>query len=471
MRLLFFIASFITISFCSIGQRNLSLYSLKNTPQAMQVNPAFRPKTNVFLSIPAISTFSFAVNNSGFSLNQLLVPNSEDSLVLNNDDSFFNAMPKHNYVNIQMQNQLFAFGWKYRKNFYTFDIANTMSYEFDYTSDYVKFLFQGNGGSLLGNRADFDGIGLQIRDYISYGFGFNRIVNEKLTVGGKLKILSGVSDVSTESSTLGITTGTGGSSLAIDGALKINTSNSAYFFDSTKTMSQKLTSFTHSIAKFGNLGFAVDLGGTYAFSEKINLSASVIDLGYINWKSGVQNYEVKQFNYQFNGIDVGTYVKDTTNVFTTMRDSITKLFKQQQDKITYRKALATKFYIGGTYSLNKTINLGALWYSEIVRNSYRPALVLSSTVHLKSWFSATLNYGMYSRAYNNLGLGLSLRGGPVQFILMTDNILALPFLNMYNSRTASFSFGMNLTMGKGKDKTKKNQEEEKKQESLPASNG
>jgi hypothetical protein len=457
-------------SFCSFGQRNLSLYSLKNTPQAMQVNPAFRPKTNVFLSIPVISTFSFAVNNSGFSLSQLLVPNSSDSLVINSDDSFFNSMPKHNYLNIQMQNQLFSFGWKYRKNFYSFDISNTMSYEFDYTSDCVKFLFQGNGGSLLGNRADFDGIGLQIRDYISYGIGYNREVNEKLTVGGKLKILSGVSDVSTESSTLGITTGSGANSLAIDGSLKINTSNAAYFFDSTKTMNQKLTSFTNSIAKFGNLGFAVDLGATYALSEKINVSASMIDLGFINWKSGVQNFEVKQFNYQFNGVDVGTYVKDTTNVFTTMRDSITQLFKRQEDKTSYRKALATKFYIGGTYSLNKSVNLGALWYSEIVRNSYRPALVISSTVHLKSWLSATLNYGMYASAFNNLGIGLSLRGGPIQFVFMSDNILALPFFNMSNSRSASFSFGINLMIGKGKDKKNK-KEEEIKQESLPVSNG
>ncbi len=432
------------------AQRNLTLHSLKNTPQSMQVNPAFRPKTNVFISLPVIGFESFSCTNNGFALNQLFTADATDSLILNNKDDFFSNMPKNGYVNFQMQNLLLGFGWKWKKNYYSFDITNNFNYEFDYTSDWVKFLFQGNGGSLLGQRANFDGLGLQISDYIAYGIGYNREINDKLVVGGKLKILSGISNVRTKNTTFGLTTGSDGLSFALDGSANVNTSNSAVFFDSTKTDAQKMTSFTNSISKFGNFGLAIDLGATYQLNEKIALNASVIDLGFINWSSGIKNYQIKPFNYAFNGIDVGSYLKDTSNVLTTMTDSIKNIFKQTEDNTKYTSALATKFYIGGTYKLNKYFDLGGLWYNEIVRSTYRPALVISSTVHVKSWLSATINYGMYARAYNNLGFGLSLRGGPIQFFVLTDNLLALPIFNMYGSRAASASFGLNLLIGKGK---------------------
>ena len=57
---------------------------------------------------------------------------------------------------------------------------------------------------------------------------------------------------------------------------------------------------------------------------------------------------------------------------------------------------------------------------------------------------------MYAKSYSNLGFGLSLRGGPLQFYVLTDNILA-PF-NLGGTRTASVSLGLNLVFGKGSDK-------------------
>jgi hypothetical protein len=127
------------------------------------------------------------------------------------------------------------------------------------------------------------------------------------------------------------------------------------------------------------------------------------------------------------------------------------MFQTEESKNAYTTSLATRFYIGGNYHFNKYFNAGVLWYSQFVRNQYRPGLVLSATANVRSWLSASVNYGMYANSFTNIGFGLSLRGGPLQLFVISDNILA-PF-NLGGARTASVSVGLNLVFGKGSDKS------------------
>ncbi len=429
------------------SQSDLTLFNMNNLSQSMSVNPAFRPKANVFVNLPGVS---FGLLNSGFGAADLF---TADQKSLITDDSFFKSMKPLNYIQTQLRLELFGFGFRVKKNYFTFNVSNNLSQEFDYTPDFLQLLIQGNGGGLAGHRASFDGLGIHVTDYTSFAFGYNREVNDKLVVGGKIKLLSGVANINTAKSTLGFTTGINGTSVGFDGSAFIRSSNLGVALDTTKQ-----TKFpVESAFNFSNLGLALDLGVTYKVAEKVTLSASIIDLGYISWKNDVKNYELKKFDYTFNGVDASSVLTDTTDVFKKISDTLTNMFKTEQSNTAYSTTLATRFYIGGTYHLNKYFNAGVLWYSQFVRNQYRPAVVLSTTVNVKSWLSASVNYGMYAKSNSNLGFGLSLRGGPLQFYVLTDNILA-PF-NLGGTRSASFSLGLNLTFGKGKDRVKKSNEE------------
>jgi hypothetical protein len=431
------------------GQRDLTLYNMGNMSQAMSVNPAYRPKTSVFVTLPlGMQTIGFT--NSGFGAADLFTP-SQTSFVT--DDSFFKSMRSINSLQLQMRNEVFGFGFRVKKNYFTFNVSNKFDLEFDYTPDFLQLLIQGNGGGLAGRRASFDGLGIHVSDYTEYALGYNREVNEKLVVGGKIKLLSGLANVNTAKSTLGFTTGINGTSVGFDGSAFIRSSNLGVALDTTKQ-----TKFpVESAFNFSNLGLALDLGVTYKVAEKVTLSASIIDLGYISWKNDVKNYELKKFEYTFNGVDASSVLTDTTDVFKKISDTLTNMFKTEQSNTAYSTTLATRFYVGGTYHLNKYFNAGVLWYSQFVRNQYRPAVVLSTTVNVRSWLSASVNYGMYAKSYSNLGFGLSLRGGPLQLYVLTDNILA-PF-NLGGTRTASLSVGLNLVFGKGKDRVKKSKDE------------
>lgn len=445
------------------SQRNLTLYNMQTLPQAMSVNPAFSPKANVFINIP-LGMQSIGFTTNGFNVSELLVKNAQDSLVINNSEDFFNGMHANanNFIGLRMRNELFGFGFRVKKNYFTFNVVNNFSYELGFTSDFMRFLLAGNGGALLGRRADFDGTGIYAKDYMSYALGYNREVDDKLTVGGRIKFLSGIADVTTDKTTFGLTTGVGATSLAVDGAAVIKSSNAFAFIpskkDSLDTTSFDPMSLMNNAYNFSNFGMAFDLGATYKINDKISVNASIIDLGWITWKTNNKNYNLKAFNYTFDGLDVSKSITDTSvNAFETLQDTLGEIFKTEETTESYSTGLATRFYIGGNYKANDYFSFGALWFNRFIRNEYRSGLVLSTTATIKNWLSASLNYGVFGGAYNNLGFGLSIKPGPFQIYFMTDNIMALPMFNPGGSQNASVSMGMSILIG-NKDKVKKPKE-------------
>ena len=100
------------------GQRDLTLYSMSNISQSLTVNPAFRPKANVFVSIP-LGMQSFSITNSGFAAADLF---SSDQKSFTTDEQFFKGMRSINYLQAEAKNELLGFGFRVKKNYFTFNI-------------------------------------------------------------------------------------------------------------------------------------------------------------------------------------------------------------------------------------------------------------------------------------------------------------------------------------------------------------
>jgi hypothetical protein len=439
------------------AQRDLTLYNLRHVPQSLSTNPSFKPAYNNYISLPLTSGFNFDVINTGFSISDILIPKgANDSLFLNSDDAFFKQMNGNNRLSMNLAFNLFGFGFKLKNNFIFFDIKNKLNAELGYSSDFIKFMIQGNGGSLLGSKADFGGLGLNAMDYTEFGLGLNRSFSEKLRIGAKIKLLSGVINVKTLENNLSITTNKDNYALNIAGGFKFGTSNVSQFTDSTKGNPEDLV---NNLFNFKNFGLGVDLGATYDYSEKLSLNASIIDLGFIRWSDNVQTHTLKPFNISFNGLESKyLFSKDSSDVFNNLQDSLKDIFKTTKDNSSYSTSLATKFYFGANYKLFPFLNVGAIWYNEIYNESYRPGFTVSTTISTKKLFSTTLNYSYFSGS-NNIGFGLNFRG----FYIVTDNLLALPIFNPYGSRIASISIGANIVFGSDDDdKTDKEVDTDKK---------
>lgn len=424
------------------SQTNFTLYNLNETAQAHYLNPAFRTKAKVYVSFP-LGYQSFGVSNSGFTLNHLLQTRAQDDSLVLNPGLTISKMAKLNYLNGESTNEIFAFAFGVKDNYFSFGVANKFHSSLVYPKDLFVFGFEGNGKSLLGQRASLDGMGFNLLSYVEYAVGYNRKVNEKLTVGGRIKLLSGIANVHMEKSELGITTDAESFALTIDGSAAVNTSGIKPFYDSLTPSNYNPSKKAYN---FSNRGFALDLGVNYELTEKIRLSASVVDLGSIQWKTENANFKTNNVNYTFNGVYINDFLNDSTSTFEDkLTDTLETIFSQQEDASSYRTGLYTRFYLGGNYAFHKSFNVGATLFNEIFNSKYRAGLLLSANVKVNNWFAATVNYSMYARSFTNMGVGFTIKAGPIQWFAISDNVLGFVFPQA--SKNFHFSTGLNLLIG------------------------
>lgn len=444
--ILFLIFYFISFSHIK-AQRNFTLGDLK-TPYSYRVNPAISPTCKFYLSMPLLGFQSIQFTNSAFSLNNLFVSNADDSLILNTSNDFFDRIEKKSYISFESTNQILAFGFKVNDNYFSFDINNRICSEFSFSSDFIRYAITGNGGDLSGKRASFDRLGLFFNDYIEYGLGYSRQLSESISFGGRIKLLSGIANLSAYDTKLGITTNPGNFDLNFDASASIKSATTLNAIDSIFNSKLNFLDILKKSYGFSNLGLGIDFGGSYKLNERITVNASVIDFGFINWKSEIKNYELKPVSYQFSGFDLSNVLKDSSRFMDDFLDTLNLITKTNQSKSSYSTILPTRVYLSGSYKWNDYFSSSVLFYNEFARKSYRPGLVFSSSFSINHWFTTSLNYGIYGGSFSNIGFGLKIRG----FFLFTDNLCA--FINPYSQKTASINFGFSLVVGNANDQTR-----------------
>lgn len=444
--LVFFLTAAVTV----FSQRNFTLHQHQNIQQSMHLNPAFRPNVRFYISA-ASGLHSFGLNHSGFTWNDLAVKRELDDSLELRPSSAIEQMAELNHIDYDMVNELFGLGLRLNKMHFSFTVSNRTQLAFNYTRDLFKFVFEGNGASLLGQRANLDGLGIRFNSYLEYAIGANRsFLGDKLVVGGRFKLISGIANVHTARSQLGIYTDSTTFDITLDGALTLNTSGFGGFAASDLTN----LGFTY-LTQFPNFGVGLDLGASYNISDKINVSASVVDLGFINWKTNNQNLVTNDVNFKFEGVDINQFLQDT-NFVSNFTDSLQGIFDASQDSSFYRTALSTRFYLGGTFEVLPVLHINALWFNEFILGRYRPGFALGATFRLGEIVSASANYSIYGRANRNIGLGINFRLGPLQLFAMTDNILGV--LDLSTSKNWHANAGLAFMIGKPDKKKKKDEE-------------
>lgn len=429
------------------AQQNLTMYNLEAVPQRMYVNPAFMPSNSkIYIGLPILSSEYLNFSNSGFKYSDL-IKHRGDSLYVDYEN-MLGKLSQNNYFSVAYQPDLLSFGFKVKKNYFSFNATEKVNLRFRYPKNFMEFIWKGNGG-LLGEEVNLN-FGVNFSHYREYAIGFSREIDDKLTVGGKVKYLYGMENVWTERSDVSITTDPAYFAMTAKSDIKINTSG----VDSSSTTNINVKDY---LFKKKNRGLGIDLGGVYKYNDKFTFSASLIDLGFIKWKDGITNYQSKnpdgEFTYQ--GMDLNELVNDdsTTNATDVILDSLEEIFKIDEAHTNYKTNLSTQIYLGTNYSITEKSNAGILLYAQIFDKAVHPGIALSYNQKVGKWLSFSGSYSIYNRSYNNLGLGLALNGGPVQFYIVSDNVLGAIFPQ--NTKNLHLHFGINLMFGrKGSDKDK-----------------
>jgi hypothetical protein len=436
------------------AQNNLTLYNMHTSPQRILMNPAQSSDSRFFIGFPGFSSVHFLYGNNGFKLKNIVSVNDSNQLVVS-PTNFYNSLNKNNSLNLNVNYDILYFGFKARKSFFTIGIGEKVKTQFSFPKDFFGLLIIGNAGSNLGKDLNFN-FGYDLIAYNDINASWSRaFMKDKLRLGVKVSYLNGWANINTEKSDLIFNTHSEDFHYTARTDIKVNTSG---IVDSKNEPLIKDGNFDINTFKKRNQGMGLSLGASFKPIPKVELSASIIDMGYINWKDNVRNYvtEDPSKTVEFYGVDFKTFFKDSVNFDKTLEDILDTMqmkFKIRESSESYRTFLPTNFYLGGNFWITKRHNFGILFYGNYYQKKLNPAVTISYNGKLTRVLGLSVSYSMINKSFVNGGIGFTLNGGPFQYYMVADNLLGIIFYR--NMNTVDLRMGMNFTFLRKDKKTSK----------------
>jgi len=415
-----------------------------NIPQANCLNPArLTDNSKVIVSLPLLAGLDFNFSNS-YSFNDLgHIDNKELTLDFG---QFYSKIPTHNYFSEAITLPLVGFQYRTKDKNFSFSISEKQFMKGTFDKNLIKLINEGNYawlGSNFSTELDFNFL-----HYREYSLGYSQQVIDKLKIGSRIKLLTGFSTIDVRQMNIGIETAENIEFIKFYGNGSYNLSLPVSFKSDQHDSSDAIGSDPISyLTNPSNLGFSFDLGVTYQLLPELELSASLIDIGFIGWKSNVFN--LSNFgSFTWKGIDL-TKISDQQeineepylNPLQSIIDSVSKITNLNIESKQFRTGLPTKLYIAANYKVSPIFNAGIvdkiLFYNRHVSNS----LTLSGNLQIAKIFSLSAGYSIIDKSFNNLAIGSSIKLGPFEIYCATGNILTF---RVMGAKNFSMQFGLNF---------------------------
>jgi hypothetical protein len=438
----------------SFAQLEGTMPFMSSLPQVTYYNPAFRPAYKFSFGIPGSSIF-FGYSNNGFSYNDFV--SKQNNSLTADLDKFYNALKDQNYINTNVQADIFRFSMKASARVYltanvTAKLYNRLMLPKDLTGIFI------NGTSAYVNSTASLSPKIETMGYVEMGYGASYVVNKKLTVGAKFKLLKGIANVTTQKAIIDLSLSEN-YAITASADMDIRTSG-IHNFDSTGyEVEDNWKDFTT------NNGVAIDLGATYRLKDRLTVGMSIIDFGSIAWKNDLYGYKLdpETANFTFEGVDLQEMVNGEGDDSTF--DSLQENFEPQEGRIaSYRTPLPARTYVSAVYEIRKTLTVGAMFSAERFRGRFVPGITASLNKEFGRRIGTSLTYTITNNSFNNVGAGLSLNFAPIQFYIVGDNLLRAPWvmmtdknMNSYVNSMQYFNLRLGLNFVFGRDKVQEKQ--------------
>ncbi|MEA1875200.1 MAG: DUF5723 family protein, partial [Bacteroidota bacterium] len=276
------------IGFASLSlkaQQGNTFYFMKKVSQTNYLNPAMGSDYDFTiggLMIPIVGQvpppiyFNYA--NNGFQFSDLIHEGEgvyADSLVID-PELFLANLRTANHVRFQTHIDLFHLGLKTKNDAYlSFNITEKFDYGFTLPKDLFELAWYGNNYFRENNEkivlSDF---GIRATHYREITGGFSTEVMDGLIVGGRAKILFGMSNVQTKINELTLFTNQNDYGITAVTDMTLNTNiplDYTFDKDSLEFVYDSTAIDDFSIGKYAlnlkNPGFAIDLGATYEINS------------------------------------------------------------------------------------------------------------------------------------------------------------------------------------------------------------
>ncbi|RMG24862.1 MAG: hypothetical protein D6730_11875 [Bacteroidetes bacterium] len=423
---------FLLFSFCcGAFAQEFGLHFMQRAPLRMHTNPAFMSERAIQVALPSPY---LQATHTAFSYSQLVRPDAySDSLVLDIDHAL-SRMKDENQLRLQARMDLLAFSLRIRGLQLSMGTALRLDGRFTYPKSLVQLAWEGNAASV--GQAVNVAPNVQLTAFQSYQAGLAWQISKKWQLGLRLNYLVGLGNVSTGQQVASLHTEAE--------AYQLNLVTDYQLRTSMITLPDSVSDFGFELQPYSpNRGLAVDLGAVWQVNERLQLAASVLDLGGIRWKSDARQYH-SQGVFTFSGVDVSGYLKGDSVSFEAIADSLEQQLQFVESPTEYRTALPTQLYLSGHFRLLPGLRLGGLWHSEFYRGKHTPTLVVSASKDLGRIFTGGITYTLREGRFDQLGANMLLKAGPLLLYTYTDHLMAL--LQPKTARSFTFRLGVGVAI-------------------------
>lgn len=432
------------------AQQNNTLFFMHDAPQSNLVNPALPINCELFISAPLIGSTHINLYNTALSMDDFFTSIGNDSIL----PDFNNGVSKLKGLDIfahETHISLFSAGYRHNDTYYTFSITEKINSHTLVPEKLAKLVWNGNT-PIVGEKVDLSNAGVNFVHLREYSFGISDNINQRLRLGGKIKLLFGKSNVYTQNFESSIYTEERAFETNLNLDANINLSLPVdVSVDSTGVLSgvklkDNISSVDYMLNR-KNTGVAMDMGFVYDLNDNIQLSGSLLNLGFIRWKSDVHNFPSSgslDFTGSGNASDF-----NSEQLISGWVDTVLSVFGVRPEQNRYISPLVPEIYLGATMQMNNWLNSGVLVHSQIYRNRLHPSLTVSGNASVTKNFAASLSYTLQNNEFNNVGAGMSLKLGGIQLHAVSDNIPGLIWFE--NTRNINVRFGISMLFGCPKD--------------------
>lgn len=463
-----------SIQYSIRAQQVNSLYFIENAPVRHYLNPAFQPVNDFYLGLPLIGFTQFGIGNNSIALKDVIYKQNGQTITFLNPQGnigrFYNLLKKSTVMCADFQSNLLSVGFRNNNDYWTFSISEKINGMVSLPKDLFKLVFFGTP-DIQANAYDFTTLQTDISVYTEAALGFSRKLDDQLTIGGKVKFLYGSANFSNTNDPMSLQARIGNWTISGSGAVNLSSPAQLNIGPDFQSFSYGLPTTVAGWLKPSGFGASVDFGVEYQLNERLCLSGSILDLGFIGWTQNVHN-DLYNANYSFDGIlqlnsnsGVRT-LQDAYNRFVAIQlaDSVVQAFKSSStSELTtkpYTTGTTARLNLGVEYTFpNTMLSLGLLSGSSFFKRTITEEITASINVRPYEWLNGTVSYSVFNGRMSSVGAGLGLKTGFVHWFVAADYVpfqkvtLALSDIGLnspnkiaipYSTTSFNFSTGVNL---------------------------
>lgn len=442
------------------AQNKQILYGFDKIPQGALLNPGQENSYKAHIGFPLLSGVSLNANISGITVADLFrddaIGGFSGTDFNTKLDKAINDLDDKDYFSINAQIEVISAGYRLNNQDYlSFGFYEELDVFVGLPKDLYVLANEGNAAHL--NKVySASEIAIKAEVLGVLYAGITRRFNNRITGGIRLKLYSGALNVNSSNNQGSLVTRQGADGIyttTLSGVDAGVYSSGVYDEDNESDVTVGKVLGNSFLSK--NIGVGIDVGFTYHINEQIELTGSLLDLGFVSYSKNVRN---RLFNggYSFSGF--GTETIGGIDYIENLEDDFLEKVSDEENKESYSVLRPIKLNSSIRYSFGKSRYeanchdirmkdyydnaVGAQLYAVSRPNGLRMAFTGFYERKFAKFLNTKITYTIDDFSASNIGLGISTNIWKVNVYGLVDNVFKLG--DIADANTASLQFGINF---------------------------